>query len=342
MADDEDSAPRLTSEQLDSLSSSLSTAIRACACVPIASRGKFLSKQLLALGRAVPAAEPPAAAVVATKDELSALALTLQTLLNETKGRPGWPLVAMAEALAEQHIAEGASFKPRRVASFAPSLVDTEAAPADADAGADGEAATAVAAPSAAPKKPAFYRVATDGFVLPIRRMSSFMTRRPTFKTTEPPSKDEPKPLSEKDAQARNARLMHSARTLHSVGALFSLRFVHRPCVCVCAMQARKVARDAFAKYDKDDSGTIDKQELFAVLLDLGRVVPVNGTPEQKAKFLDQAFAVADADDNGVVDEDEFIEFYNCVSVAYHAFNKCVVGSTTAREMTREPCALCM
>ena len=85
---------------------------------------------------------------------------------------------------------------------------------------------------------------------------------------------------------------------------------------------ARAAAAAAFAKYDADGSGSIDKSELFAAMLDLGQVLPVNGTEAEKNAFLERSFVKADADGNGVVDAVEFANFFSATTVAYAAFAK--------------------
>ena len=47
---------------------------------------------------------------------------------------------------------------------------------------------------------------------------------------------------------------------------------------------------------------------LFQVMIELGQVVPINGTDAEKEQFLERAFTLADADGNGVVDNDEFVQ----------------------------------
>ena len=85
---------------------------------------------------------------------------------------------------------------------------------------------------------------------------------------------------------------------------------------------AREVAIQAFAKYDADGSGSIDKSELFAAIVDTGHVLPLNGTEAEKAQFLERSFVKADADGNGVVDVEEFVNFYTATMLAHKAFAK--------------------
>ena len=67
-------------------------------------------------------------------------------------------------------------------------------------------------------------------------------------------------------------------------------------------------------RYDKDGNGTIDKEELFAVLLDLGQVVPPSaGSKAEKIDFLEYSFALADTNNDGSVDREEFVTYYSAL-----------------------------
>ena len=72
-----------------------------------------------------------------------------------------------------------------------------------------------------------------------------------------------------------------------------------------------EVARAAFDIYDVDKSGTIEKEELFQVLIEMGQVAPANGDNPEKLEFLEMSWQVADTNNDGVVDMQEFIEFYS-------------------------------
>ena len=66
-----------------------------------------------------------------------------------------------------------------------------------------------------------------------------------------------------------------------------------------------EVAAAAFEKYDVDGNGTIDKEELFAVLRDLGHVLPTRGNETEVRHYLDMSFSLADTNGDGVVDREE-------------------------------------
>lgn len=74
-------------------------------------------------------------------------------------------------------------------------------------------------------------------------------------------------------------------------------------------LDAKRAAKAAFAKYDADGSGTIDKEELFTVLLEAGHTNQ-GAMPAARRDFMQAEFAKADTDGSGAVDIDEFENFY--------------------------------
>ena len=74
-------------------------------------------------------------------------------------------------------------------------------------------------------------------------------------------------------------------------------------------LAAKAAAKKAFEKYDADQSGSIDKEELFAVLWEMGHANK-GATQEARQEYAKREFAKADKDGSGIVDIDEFERFY--------------------------------
>ena len=101
----------------------------------------------------------------------------------------------------------------------------------------------------------------------------------------------------------------------------------------------RSVAKLAFETYDKDNSGTIDKEELFLALLELGRVAPATAGTQSQMDYLEANFRLADTNGDGEVDFDEFVSFYASTlkaveqeEVARKAFTKYDVDESNSLE----------
>ena len=73
-------------------------------------------------------------------------------------------------------------------------------------------------------------------------------------------------------------------------------------------MEAKEAALRTFEKVDKENTGEIGKEHLFAVIRALGQL-PGTSKEEQEA-YLNKEFAKADADGSGTVDFQEFVQFY--------------------------------
>ena len=95
----------------------------------------------------------------------------------------------------------------------------------------------------------------------------------------------------------------------------------------------------AFDLYDKDGSGTIDKEELFLSLMELGQIAPAAQGESSKIDYLEATFALADTNGDGAVDFDEFVSFYSSTlhavkqeDKARDAFSKYDVNGDNALE----------
>jgi len=67
-------------------------------------------------------------------------------------------------------------------------------------------------------------------------------------------------------------------------------------------------ARNLFRKFDIDDSGFLDKQEIAAILKELGM--------ESSRETVDQLLKLYDVDGTGTVEEEEFTSFLTSVNQA--------------------------
>eukprot|EP00854_Cymbomonas_tetramitiformis_P002465 gene2465-3202_t len=76
------------------------------------------------------------------------------------------------------------------------------------------------------------------------------------------------------------------------------------------ALQEREaVSREAFEKYDKDGSGTIDSDEMVNVLADLGML---EGIPSvHVSQIVEHEFKSADSDGDMALSFEEFVPYYN-------------------------------
>ena len=74
--------------------------------------------------------------------------------------------------------------------------------------------------------------------------------------------------------------------------------------------RAKAIATEAFARYDTDGNGTIDKEGLFDMCLTVGQVAPAGAMDPEKREYLEKQWALADTNGDGTVDYDEFVEFY--------------------------------
>ena len=64
-------------------------------------------------------------------------------------------------------------------------------------------------------------------------------------------------------------------------------------------------------RYDKDNSDSIDLEEMSFVLGDLGLLNNIR--PSQVGSFIKREFEKADTDGNGVLSFEEFTHYYNSV-----------------------------
>ena len=106
------------------------------------------------------------------------------------------------------------------------------------------------------------------------------------------------------------------------------------------AEHAAAVATAAFRVFHADvNSGQLDKQELFKVLIELGLCAPVRGSEKEKEKALESQFLLADVNGDGAVDFGEFVAFYldameavTCEASARDAFSRYDVDESNSLE----------
>ena len=336
----------------------LTAAVKASLRLPAVERLAHVGRHLRAhyQGEALPQIETAgqSSTIAAHLDEVNALSQTLTRVLNQTRGRSGWPLMAMAEELLSHtstpqlppnsmdHLSSERQIQERMhatrltrlhseqeaSASESPTTIAVQdAAPAANDAPvARATVPTIEAIPSVAPLAVAFAPAATT----PLPSIQAL---------AQPMSETAPDILGSTTElqKVTSYTAKTSSYSQDAEGFVFPRRssFMRRlepagkqkqPSSTTVnsgdADARRAVALAAFQKYDSDHSGAIDKPELIAAMFDLGHVVPINGTAEQQSAFLERAWAIADVDGNGEVDEDEFVEFYTATLVVFDAFQK--------------------
>jgi Ca2+-binding EF-hand superfamily protein len=74
--------------------------------------------------------------------------------------------------------------------------------------------------------------------------------------------------------------------------------------------EKEEVARMIFAKYDQDESGTIDLDELCVMMVEIDRHLLVFKTPERVFQFANMQLQEADLNMDEVLDEEEFVPFF--------------------------------
>eukprot|EP00966_Prymnesium_polylepis_P155265 3585953-Prymnesium_polylepis.2 len=69
--------------------------------------------------------------------------------------------------------------------------------------------------------------------------------------------------------------------------------------------------RQLFGYYDVNGNGTLDREELYKVLLEMDVLQDLD--PEAAADTIDEAFDEADSGGDGTVSFEEFLSFYQAV-----------------------------
>ena len=317
----------------EALETALSAAVRASLPLPQTDRPAFISTYLLA--QLENATLPVAAGERSGKPaelqaELAVLSDLLTGVVNAARGQPGWPIKAVAAGLANAKIPTAAA------TATAAAAVGTSAA---ATAAAEEEASAKEKAKAMAAKA-----IATSELEVVVPQPSAADLDAPT------PSKgvsfgDIPSATSSPNIGSPDRAFTDSFGGLTRLGSTFymegvdddpnadpfrvsmSTGIIRRKSFKQSIPQekfdavvelretdelehVREVARLAFEMYDKDNSGTIDKEELFLALMELGRVAPSNYGDTAKIDYLEANFALADTNGDGEVDFDEFVEFY--------------------------------
>ena len=309
-------------------------------------RPAFVSKHLLAQADG---AELPVAEGTFQKEtllqELDELSRLLSSIVNVARKSPDWPIRAVAAELAKHAGDEAVAVDSTPAATAEAPAPATEAPAPAAEASAPAaEASSAEASPAEAPA-PA---PAAPASAAPAAAVASDATAASDAAAATPPPKMSLSAEVENELQQlRTSKVMWQgldeevdALTPPWVGAKsrsptfkvsmdsgtimrksFRESFANFGDILAAKEKAeqdeaeelehvKEVAKMAFELYDKDGSGTIDKDELFLSLMELGRIAPTAASDTSKIDYLEATFQLADTNGDGSVDFDEFVSFY--------------------------------
>lgn len=188
------------------------------------------------------------------------------TPLPIAEGERAGPPAALTAELNElskllTKVVNGARDKPGWPMSAVADALDTMAEPTAAKAPAVAAGAAVEQEPPASEKKKKGVAIAAPNVIDPFRVSVNGMVRQKTMRELIAPEVLELRDSPEKSEQDEHVR---------------------------------HVAKLAFEMFDKDNSGTIDKEELFSALIDLGRVAPSGADEAGKREYLETNFKIAD------------------------------------------------
>lgn len=254
----------LAPEAIADLRAALTSAVRASLPLPAPRRLGHIASCLLATadGQELPAIDGPRPRAEWAGErlpaELKTLSEEITTAVNAAKGKPGWPIRATGEQI------QSAIAAVQRIMGLGGSLGESSSFSGLPPMLSSLESASFAEDPirSSMESLSDLWALDTSGFVRTGGKIRAHRARIAS------------KPVN----LVRGASFLNAlpAETLEMLNAEETRQ-----------QHIREVADQAFSKYDADGNGTIDKEELFAVLADLGQIVPRAPPPKKIGSCLD-------------------------------------------------------